>query len=159
MEVTNEKNKNSKTENLSKKDDESIQISERNVQEEKLDWALKIPKIDLYAGIKDATDDETLNTAIGHFEESEIEFGNVCLAAHNRGYNVNYFENIKNLEIGDIIYYIVNDYVYEYKVSEILVIYETDWSMLENTKDNRITLITCIENREEYRLCVQAIEI
>jgi len=40
-----------------------------------------------------------------------------------------------------------------------LIIYETDWSMIENTEDNRITLITCVENREEYRLCVQAKEI
>jgi LPXTG-site transpeptidase (sortase) family protein len=110
-------------------------------------------------GIKEGTDYEILDEAIGHFEETEIETGNVGLAAHNRGYDVNYFENIKDLEIGDTIYYIVNETVHEYIVSEILVIYETDWSMLQNTEDNRLTLITCIENRDEYRLCVQAIEV
>ena len=47
---------------------------------------------------------------------------------------------------------------YKYEVSTILTIYETDWEMLENTDDNRITLITCIENRPEYRLCVQGVE-
>jgi LPXTG-site transpeptidase (sortase) family protein len=110
-------------------------------------------------GIEEGTDDETLNEAIGHFEESEMEFGNACFAAHNRGYSVNYFADVKNLEIGDIIYYFVNGNEHEYKVSEILIIYETDWSMLENTEDNRITLITCVENRAEYRLCVQAVEV
>ena len=29
----------------------------------------------------------------------------------------------------------------------------------ENTEDNRITLITCVENMYEYRRCVQAVEI
>ena len=110
-------------------------------------------------GIKEGTDDKTLNSAIGHFEETNIEDGNVGLAAHNRGYDKNYFENLKKLEIGDIIYYIVNNSIHEYKVSEILVIYETDWSMLEDTGENKITLITCVENREEYRLCIQAKEL
>lgn len=110
-------------------------------------------------GIKEGTEEEILNTAIGHFEESQKEVGNVCLAAHNRGYDVNYFENLKKLEIGDSIFYTINDKVHEYKISDIFTIYETDWSVIENTNDNRITLITCIENREEYRLCVQAKEI
>ena len=84
--------------------------------------------------------------------------GNVCLAAHNRGYDVNYFSKLKDLKVGDNIYYTIDGTQKKYEISEILVIYETDWKMLENTKDNRITLITCIENREEYRLCVQGIE-
>ena len=36
---------------------------------------------------------------------------------------------------------------------------ETDWSLLENTEENKITMITCIPNRREQRLCVQATEI
>lgn len=83
----------------------------------------------------------------------------MCLAAHNRGYDVNYFSKLKDLKVGDNIYYTIDGTQKKYEISEILVIYETDWKMLENTKDNRITLITCIENREEYRLCVQGIEI
>ena len=79
------------------------------------------------------------------------------MAANNRGYRVNFFARIKELEKGDIIYYFVDGKKYKYKVDEIMIIYETDWSILEETKDNRITLLTCVENREEYRLCVQAI--
>ena len=30
---------------------------------------------------------------------------------------------------------------------------------LENTEENRITLITCVENQKEYRRCIQAEEI
>lgn len=110
-------------------------------------------------GIEEGTDDENLNKYIGHFEESERKIGNVCLAAHNRGYDVNFFSRLKELKKGDEIYYFVDEKERKYIVDETLVIYETDWSMLENTQDNRVTLITCIENREEYRLCVQAIEV
>lgn len=120
-------------------------------------WALKIPKIDLYAEISEGTDSQTLNKYIGHFEESKKESGNICLAAHNRGYDVNYFSRVKELEIGDEIYYFINENEYKYKIDEILVIYETDWTVIENTEEDRITLITCIENRDAYRLCVRGV--
>ena len=31
---------------------------------------------------------------------------------------------------------------------------DTDWTKLEETKENTITLITCVENEPEYRRCV-----
>jgi len=121
------------------------------------DWYIEIPKIKLYAPIEDGTDDEVLNRSVGHFENTSRRNGNCGLAAHNRGYRVNYFAKLKELEKGDIIYYFVDGKKYEYKVSEIAIIYETDWSMLEDTEDDRITLITCVENRDEYRLCIQGV--
>ena len=39
------------------------------------------------------------------------------------------------------------------------IIKETEWIYIKNTKDNRITLITCEENKREYRRCIQAVEI
>ena len=30
------------------------------------------------------------------------------------------------------------------------------WKDLENTEDDKITLITCVENEPHYRRCVQA---
>ena len=41
-----------------------------------------------------------------------------------------------------------------YITDEIKEIEETDFSVLEPTKDNRITLITCIANQRAKRLCV-----
>ena len=75
-------------------------------EREKSKWYLEIPTIDLQAEIAEGTDEENLNKNIAHFEETVKENGNIGLAAHNRGYKVNYFENIKNLEKGDKIYYI-----------------------------------------------------
>ena len=45
-----------------------------------------------------------------------------------------------------------------YVVDRNIKISEIDWSYLENSNENKITLITCIENEPEYRRCVQATE-
>ena len=132
-------------------------VNENDIKKEsnEFDWYIEIPKIKLYAPIEEGTDDEILNRSVGHFENTSRRNGNCGLAAHNRGYRVNYFANVKELEKGDLIYYFVDGKKYKYEISEIVIIYETDWSMLEDTEEEKITLITCVENREEYRLCVQ----
>ena len=124
-----------------------------------LKWCLEIEKIGLIAEIQEGTNEEVLDDYIGHFSSTPVKIGNIGLAAHNRGYKNNYFSKLKELEIGDKINYYINGNKFVYEVKEILIIHETDWSTLENTEDNRITMITCIENREKYRLCVQAVRI
>ena len=63
-------------------------------KKEEVIWKIEIPKINLNAEIKDGVDQENLNKYVGHFEESGYISGNICLAAHNRGYKVNYFQNL-----------------------------------------------------------------
>ena len=132
-------------------------MKNENDTKEKYDWYIEIPKIELYAPIEEGTSDEILNKSVGHFEETSRRNGNCGLAAHNRGYKVNYFSRLKELEKGDIVYYFVDGKKYKYEVKDSLIIYETDWSVLEETEDDEITLITCVENREEYRLCVKGV--
>lgn len=134
-----------------------------NIEEKKDDilnvWCLEIPSINLKANIKEGTTKEIMDDYIGHFEESQKENGNVCLAAHNRGYKNNYFENIKSLKEGDKIYYQYQSCKKEYEVVSQIIIKDTDWTNLENTNDNTITLITCVENQKEYRRCIQGKEV
>lgn len=126
---------------------ENTTTKETNIKEKQ--WYLKIPRIFLEAEIAEGTTTEVMNTYIGHFEESAKKEGNICLAAHNRGYPVNYFQNLKLLKKGDKI---------EYEVTENYIIKDTDWSCMEKTEENEITLITCIENEPEYRRCIKGIE-
>lgn len=121
-------------------------------------WFLEIPCINLRADIKEGTTKEIMDDYIGHFEDTKIENGNIGLAAHNRGYKNNYFENIKNLKEGDKIYYNHNNYEKEYTVEKHIIIKDTDWTNLEDTIENTITLITCVENQKEYRRCIQGKE-
>jgi len=123
---------------------------------------IKIEKIELEAPIKEGTDLETLKEYVGHFANSNIWDGNVALAAHNRGSAVEpYFSRINELVNGDSIIYQTKLGEKTYKVTEIKEIEHTDWSVTEgNTEDkNTITLITCITNHPEKRLCVIAEEI
>lgn len=138
-----------------KKDDKS----NNNQNIELGNWYIEIPKINLKAPISEGTSTETLNTKVGHFEETAVEFGNVGLAGHNRGYEFNYFENLKKLKNDDEIIYTHESFVKKYKVDKIEIIKNTDWSYLEKSDDNKITLITCVENQPEFRRCVQASEI
>lgn len=123
------------------------------------DWYISIPSIDLVAQIKEGTTEEILNKSVGHFEETPTVKGNVCLAAHNRGYEKNFFENLKKLLLNDVITYQFGNIKKTYTVSNITIIKETDLSYIDNSNENKITLITCVENEPEYRLCIQAKEI
>ena len=106
------------------------------------------------APIREGTEDSILEKAIGHFSETSYLEGNVCLAAHNRGYEHNYFENLKNIKEKDLITYTTKNEEKNYEVVEIEKIKEDDVNVLENTKENRITLITCVENEPQFRLCI-----
>ena len=122
-------------------------------------WRIEIPKIGLNAPIKEGTTPEILLEAVGHFTETTKDKGNVGLAAHNRGYECNFFERIKELKKGDKIIYKTANKTRTYLVETNTVIKQTNWNYLEPTKNNRITLITCEKDRKEYRRCIQAIEV
>lgn len=133
-------------------ENESMQFTNDN-------WLLEIPKINLKAKINYGTTEEVMNEFIGHFDNTEVWTGNIGLAAHNRGYPVNYFGRLKELQIGDEIKYTTLYGTRTYKVEISTIIEDTDWSYLKNTKENKLTLITCVENEPKYRRCIQAVEI
>lgn len=136
---------------IQKEENSQIETKESN-------WKIKIPKISLEAGISEGTGKEVMDKYVGHFEETSKKSGNIGLAAHNRGYAVNYFARIKELKEGDEIIYKYNDFEKTYIVIENKIIKDTDWEDLEETEENKITLITCVENEPEYRRCIQGIE-
>lgn len=146
-------NSNENKENIENENAEDIILEQ---SKEESSWYLEIPSINLKADIKEGTTKEILDDFIGHFEESKKDIGNVGLAAHNRGYKNNYFENLKKLKEGDLIYYQFEENKREYIVTKHTIIKDTDWSYLEDTEENTLTLITCVENEPEYRRCIQA---
>ena len=151
-------NFNQDTEDKNVENQNNPKTNNLETKEEKKKWKITIPEISLEAEISEGTSKEIMDKFVGHFEETTKISGNVGLAAHNRGYAVNYFANIKQLKENDKIIYQYNGEQKTYSVIENKIIKDTDWSLLENTKDNRITLITCVENEPEYRRCVQAKE-
>ena len=120
---------------------------------------LTIPDILLdNAPIKESVELSTLSEAIGHFTSTSLYSGNVGLASHNGGGKGDYFKNLNKVKKGSEIYYQTDFGVRRYIVKTIAIIDETDWSYLQETEDNRITLITCVKGQKSKRLCVQALE-
>ena len=117
---------------------------------------IKINKIDYEGLIYEGTSLDTLDKGVGHFEHSPYLNGNVCLAGHNYK---NCWAKLHTLESGDLITYTSFLGSKQYKVNQVIKIAETDWSLLENTDENILTLITCVENKPKLRRCVQAIEV
>ncbi len=116
---------------------------------------IKIDKIGFEGLIYEGTTLTTLDKGVGHFENSSYLNGNVCLAAHNSS---KYWAKLYTLENGDKITYTSFLGTKEYKVNSITQISATDWSKLEKSNENILTLITCVRKNPSQRLCVQALE-
>ncbi len=155
------------------KDAESIQIGDNsdlddtpleNIEQDIIHYddeigTLTIPDILLdNAPIREGVELSTLSETIGHFPSTSIYEGNVGLASHNSGSQGDFFKNLKKIKIGSEIFYQTNYGTKRYVVTTKKIINEEDWSYLQETEDNRITLITCVAGQKDKRLCVQAIE-
>ena len=153
-----EQEKQNTSEQLDNTEDVEQKVTEDDGFEEDLIGSLKIEKINLNGTVKEGSTNEILRDYIGHIEETAKYDGNVGLAAHNRGNKYSYFARINELEPGDEIVYTTKYGERKYIVDTKKEILETDWSNLEGTSDNRLTLITCIKNKVNQRLCVQAVQ-
>ena len=119
---------------------------------------LGIPSLDLSVRIYQGTDSKTLAKGIGHFEDTSIWDGNVCLAAHNRGAN-SYFSQIHTLDIGDKITLTTKLGTRTYKVTDVFKVSETDRGGLSDSGENMLTLYTCVRNQRDQRWCVTAAKV
>ena len=149
---TSEKIHEDKENNIEK----SNEITTETLNNDKSIGTIKISKINFEGQIYEGTSLDILEKGVGHFDNSPYLDGNVCLAAHN---TKKFWENLKILKKDDIITYESFLGTREYKVSEITEIEETDWSKLENTDENNLTLITCVKGNKPKRLCVSATAI
>ena len=118
---------------------------------------IEIPVLGLSVGIYQGTDSKTLAKGVGHFEDTSIWEGNVCLAAHNRGAN-SYFGQIHTLNIGDKITLTTKLGTRTYQVTDVSKVSETDRSGLADSSENMLTLYTCVRNQRDQRWCVTAVE-
>lgn len=117
---------------------------------------LKIPTIDVSVKVYDDTTTANMKKGATHFTETSYWDGNVAMAAHNRS---SYFGKIYKLKSGDKITYSTNIGTRKYEVTSVYKIDDDDTSCLKDSTENRLTLLTCVENQSAYRWCVIAKEI
>ena len=118
---------------------------------------LKIAKLGISVKVWEGESTTSMAKGVGHYSSTSAWDGNVGLAGHNRGakYNIG---TIKNLVAGDTITYTTMYGTRTYQVTSVKTITNTDWSYLQGTADNRITLTTCLADHPESRVVVQAVE-
>lgn len=114
-------------------------------------WQIEIPKISLIANIEEGSTEEILNKCVGHFENTSKQEGNIGLAFKQ-------FKELKSLEEGDEIKYRNNNFEKIYEIKKCRIIKDTEWKYLEETEENRLTIITYVKNEAHYRRCIQAVE-
>lgn len=118
---------------------------------------LRIPSLNITMKVWDGDFNSATAKGLWHFSSSSGWDGNVGIFGHNRGtrYAIG---KAKDLKAGDTITYETVYGTRTYEVSSVETISNTDWSRLQGTADNRITLVTCLADHPEVRVCVQAVE-
>lgn len=119
---------------------------------------LKIPSLKINMKVWEGETDTSMAKGLGHYSSASAWDGNIALCGHNRGtkYAIG---TIKDLEIGDTMTYTTIYGTRTYEVVLVETISSSDWSYLQATADNRITITTCLANQPSKRVCVQAVEI
>jgi sortase A len=118
---------------------------------------MSIPKIDIKVAVGEGLDDKTLKYAVGHFEGTAMpgEKGNFCVAGHRSYTYGQYFNRLDELKKGDEVIVKTKKGEFTYKITESKVVEPTEVSVLDNTKDETITLVTCTPVRvATHRLIV-----
>ncbi len=118
---------------------------------------VKIPSLNINMKVWEGETNASMKKGLGHYSSTSAWDGNVAVCGHNRGSKY-VIGSIKNLEQGDIITYTTVYGTRTYAVTSVKIISNTDWSDLQSTSDNRITLTTCLAGHPESRVCVQAVE-
>ena len=119
---------------------------------------LKIPSQGVNVKVYQGTDTAALAKGAGHFSETSIWAGNVCVAGHNRGAH-GIFGEVHNLKKGDKIILTTKLGTRTYSVTSVAKIMEMDRSGLLPTGENCLTLYTCVRDDKPHRWCVRAVEV
>ena len=101
---------------------------------------------------------QAMDVGAGHFSFTGLNNGNTGLIGHNRG-SSGFFSFVLDLRAGDVLSLETAGVVKHYEVTELYVICDTDFAPLSQFGDNRLTLITCVENMRDQRRVAVAIEL
>lgn len=117
---------------------------------------VEIADLNIKAPILEGTDNETLAKAAGHFKDSgDFGKGNYCIAGHSSTLYKEYFNNLKNVEIGmEITLYDKKKQMYHYTVTESKIVDPDAVWVLDDFGDDRITIITCTDDGTQRQVVV-----
>ena len=102
---------------------------------------MKIPRIGLETIVVQGESPRILHRAVGHLPETAMpgQPGNVALAGHRDGF----FRPLKDIQVGDAISLKTLDGEFLYRVESTEVVWPSDVQVLQATRVNTLTLVTC----------------
>lgn len=103
---------------------------------------LRIPAIDLAVPLLEGIDEITLNRGVGRIPgmaRKIADGGNFGIAGHRDGY----FRGLKDIGVGDTIEVLTLTDTFSYRVDDISIIGKNDLSVLQQTDNQVLTLVTC----------------
>jgi sortase A len=102
---------------------------------------IEIPRLKVSAIVLEGATERTLRRAVGHVTGTALpgETGNVALAAHRE----KHFRPLRLIREGDAIRLVSRDGVYHYRVDSAYVVGPHETSVLADTPEPTVTLITC----------------
>jgi sortase A len=102
---------------------------------------LSIPRVHLSAVVLHGSDDRVLRRGPGHLENSALpgESGNMVIAGHRD----TFFRPLRNVRAGDDIFVDMAHGRFHYRVASLRVVEPHDLSVLDQTAEAVLTLITC----------------
>ncbi|WP_338751209.1 class A sortase [Bacillus sp. FJAT-52991] len=120
---------------------------------------ITIPDIHIELPIlKGTTNDNLLIGAATMREDQQMGQGNYPLAGHHTRSEEQFFGRVPELKKGADIYLTDKKNKYHYKVTENKVISETETDVINDTTENKITLITCdVPTKTNKRVMVQGV--
>lgn len=112
---------------------------------------IEIPSINLSQGLVEGITDDVLQYYLGHFENSAMpgEKGNFAVAGHRVSDYSEAFVNLYKTEIGDQIIVKANKKEYIYEITDNFIVSPEDVSVLDDTEEATITLVTCTVGAKE----------
>ena len=119
-----------------------------------------IPKVDIDLKVVDAPvingywelSDTTASYGLGSGHPGTKS--NTVIFAHAR---TGLFYNLKDVQVGDVIYVFTKNKWYQYKVNKITAVYPNQTDVIKPTKNEVLTLYTCTGFTDDKRLIVTAI--
>jgi len=102
---------------------------------------LRIPALDIEVAVLEGTDEVTLNRGVGHIDGTPMpgHGGNMGLAGHRDGF----FRPLKDVETGTRIELETLTGSLTYRVTDVWIVDPSDVSVLADTAEPALTLVTC----------------
>ena len=102
---------------------------------------LDAPSVQLSTAVLEGSDDAILNRGAGHIEDTAFpgQRGNIGIAGHRD----TIFRPLRRMHVGDTIALSTADRVYQYRISQTLIVDPDDVHVLNPTRQPTLTLVTC----------------